>query len=488
MSVPQDSHRRLSQLLRGVEAHLSLVNDPLIEHITDHSREVKPGSLFVAVKGYSTDGHRFIPQAVERGAVAVIHQYGEVPAGVVSVKVKDPRKTLSVVAKNFYGLSNNDLKLIGVTGTNGKTTVVNMIAHVLDGLGVTTAFLGTVGHCIAGERIEARHTTPSALELWRLLAMAKEKGCEVVAMEVSSHALEMDRVWGMEFDGSVFTNLTQDHLDFHQSMEAYFEAKSKLFTQLTKGISLVNLDDGYGRRLLGMLPNALSYGLKEGHYSARVVEMGAGGMVLEISHNGETHPMHSNLVGLHNAYNILAAAGVVHQCGFASLDRIIALLEGFQGVKGRLERVDTKGLGFSVFIDYAHTPHALESVIKALIPVTERELWVVFGCGGDRDRGKRPKMGAIAAFLAHRVVITSDNPRSEDPMTIIEDILRGIENSKKVVVEPDRERAIEYALTHAQQGDVVLIAGKGHETYQIFADRTIHFDDAEAARRVIGKL
>ena len=408
------------------------------------------------------------------------------PDGAVSVRVEDSRRALSTIARNFYENPQEGLKLIGVTGTNGKTTVVRMIGHVLDGLGIVNAVLGTVGHVIAGTHIDATHTTPSALELWRLLALAKDKGVEVVAMEVSSHALEMERVFGLEFDVSVFTNLTQDHLDFHKTMEAYFAAKSRLFTRFTKGVSVVNCDDEYGQRLVGMVQRTVSYGVDGDHsYAAQVCSMDARGLRLVVRHQRGRAELDSPLVGLHNAYNLLAALGALAELGAASFAEIASHLATFEGVKGRLERVDTGDLGFSVFIDYAHTPHALESVIKALLPVTEGRLWVVFGCGGDRDRGKRPQMGAIATAFAHRVVVTSDNPRSEEPEAIIEDILKGVEKREGVIVEPDRKKAIHYAIVNAQPGDVVLIAGKGHETYQIFADRTIHFDDAEVAERAV---
>jgi len=492
MNLPTPPPKRLHELLDGVRLLSPVEGDVTLGHVTDHSGEVTPSSLFVAVKGYSTDGHRFIEQAVSNGAVAVVHQEGTVPPPAISVLVSDSRKALSLIARNFYGNPQKELGLVGVTGTNGKTTIVHMITFVLDRLGVSNALIGTVGHRIAGMEIEASHTTPSALELWRLIALAARRDAKVVVMEVSSHALEMERVFGLEFDCSVFTNLTQDHLDFHGNMDGYFKAKSRLFTRFTTGSSVVNVDDPYGRRLLDLLDSALGYGLADpipglsGGFWGRLLRTDASGLDLKIPWKGEEHLLNSPLVGRHNAYNLLAAFGALHSMGFNSREIATALSE-FPGVRGRLERVETGHLGFSVFVDYAHTPHALESVIKALLPVTRRELWVVFGCGGDRDRGKRSQMGRIAASLAHKVVVTSDNPRSEQPEAIIGEIMAGVGERGKVVVEPDRKKAIFHAIEHAQEGDVVLIAGKGHETYQIFADRTIHFDDAEEARAAIAK-
>ncbi len=477
---------RLGEVLEGLGVPLDpSLRDLEITGVTDDSRQVEPGYLFMCVRGFTTDGHLYAAQAVEKGA-RVLMVEEELDLSVPQVKVGDTRKLLAYVARSFYGNPHRFLTLVGVTGTNGKTTVTHLVTHALEAAGEKVLLVGTVAYRMGDRFMKAERTTPPPLVLWRLLKEALDQGITHVVMEVSSHALTLGRVEGLNFHVSVFTNLSRDHLDFHRTMEHYYWAKKNLFTHHTRGPSLVNADDAFGRRLLAELGDgALGYSLGgEAPFKGEVVSSTVDGQVLEIVEPRGRFTLETPLVGRHNASNLLAAWGVLSTLGLEPWE-VGRHLKTFRGVEGRLERVDNP-LGVGVFVDYAHTPDALKVVLEALRPITRGKLVVVFGCGGDRDRGKRPLMGAVARELADVVVVTSDNPRSEDPMAIIRDILEGVKGD--VLVEPDRRKAIALALEDREPGDVVLIAGKGHEDYQIVGDQVFPFDDRKVAREVMEEL
>lgn len=456
-----------------------------VRGLTDDSREVEPGYLFVCVRGLVTDGHNFAAQAVEKGAVALVVEE-ELSLPVPQVKVPDTRRILPYLARNFFGRPDESLTFVGVTGTNGKTTVTHLLAHVLERVGERVLLLGTVDYRLGEKRLKAERTTPPPLLLWRLLREAVDEGVSHVVMEVSSHALSLGRVEGLQFQVSTFTNLSRDHLDFHKTMDHYYWAKRNLFTHYTSGVSVVNLDDPYGKRLEAALGGkALGFSVGgNAPLKGDIERADLDGLVLRVKESKGEFTVNSPLVGVHNARNLLAAWGTLAALGMDP-GEIPSHLATFRGVRGRLEPVLTTN-GVRVFVDYAHTPDALKVVLETLRSMTRGRLILVFGCGGDRDKGKRPVMGAVASQLAHRLVVTSDNPRTEDPMAIIQDILKGIEG--EAVVEPDRREAIRLALGMAQPGDAVLIAGKGHEDYQIVGDKVFPFDDVKVTREIMKEL
>ncbi len=477
---------KLRELFQGLEVPFtSDVGSVDVRGVTDDSREVRPGYLFVCVKGFVTDGHIFASQAVERGAVALVVE-DELTLPVPQVKVSDTRRILPYLARNFFSRPSDSLTFVGVTGTNGKTTVTHLLAHVLEKMGKKVLLLGTVDYRLGEKRIKAERTTPPPLLLWRFLRKAVDEGISYVVMEVSSHALSLGRVEGLQFQVSTFTNLSRDHLDFHRTMDHYYWAKSHLFTHYTSGVSVVNLDDPYGRRLkVDLGGNVLGFSLGgNAPLKGEIKRADLNGLVLGVEEDRGTFTLNSHLVGTYNAWNLLAAWGALAPLGVDPSD-VLSSLATFHGVKGRLEPVANAN-GVGVFVDYAHTPDALRVVLETLGSMTQGCLILVFGCGGDRDRGKRPIMGAVACQWANKLVVTSDNPRTEDPMAIIQDILRG--TTREVVVEPDRREAIGLALRMAQPGDVVLIAGKGHEDYQIVGEEIFPFDDVEITREIMEEL
>ncbi|AOQ23502.1 UDP-N-acetylmuramoyl-L-alanyl-D-glutamate--2,6-diaminopimelate ligase [Moorella thermoacetica] len=461
------------------------------------SRRIQSGFLFVAIKGFKTDGHLYIDAALERGAVAVVlAQERTLPPGVAWVRVDDTRLALGQLAARFYDYPSRKLRLIGVTGTNGKTTTTHLIQAILEAGGRPAGLVGTIGNRLGDRVLPAEHTTPESLDLQHLLYQMASLQARAVVMEVSSHALALHRVAGTEFDVAVFTNLTQDHLDFHHDMEDYFNCKARLFQGMDQGVktgpkyAVINGDDPYGSRLAALTPvPVVTYGCTPGcQVRARDIHLETGGSTSLVTWPGGEAAMELRLTGRYNIYNALAALAVALQEG---IDPQVAIraLGRFKGVPGRLERVD-QGQPFTVVVDYAHTPDGLENVLRAARQVTRGRLLVVFGCGGDRDRGKRPLMGRAAARLSDYSIITSDNPRSEDPEAIIADILPGVREvpgaSYQVLV--DRRRAIAAALALARPGDMVVIAGKGHETYQIVKDKTLPFDDRQVAREELAAL
>jgi len=454
--------------------------------ISYHSARVERGDLFVAVRGFVHDGHDYVGEAVRRGAAAVVLER-EVGAGVAArVLVEDARRAMAVLACEVYGHPSRRLEVVGVTGTNGKTTTAFLARAALAAAGRETGLIGTVQYAVRDRTYPVTRTTPEAVDLQRLLARMADEGVTHVVMEASSHALSLHRLDGTRFAAAAFTNLTQDHLDFHEDLRGYLEAKAKLL-DLLEGTAVVNADDPALEELVRRRPDAVTFGLgADAEVRAESVSLHLRGSSFELVTPSGRRRVNLSLAGRFNVYNALAAAALSLSLG-ADLDQVVAGLEGVRGVPGRFEMVD-EGQPFAVVVDYAHTPDGLANVLRAAREVTERRVIAVFGCGGDRDRAKRPIMGRIAVELADLVFITSDNPRSEEPDAIIAEVERGARDAGRAGryrIEPDRARAIAAAVGAAERGDVVIVAGKGHETEQVFRDRTIHFDDREAARAAL---
>ena len=448
------------------------------------SRDVKAGDLFFCVRGFKSDGHDFAPEAVAKGAAALV---AERPLGlsVPEVLVEDARAAMATVAARFYGDPTAELEVAGVTGTNGKTTTTFLIRAILEAAGRSCGLLGTVTSIVGGREEPVQRTTPEAIDLQSTFRRMLDTGDSACAMEVSSHALELRRTDGVRFACRVFTNLTQDHLDFHSDMEQYFLAKRRLF-EGDGGPAIVNVDDDYGRRLAGELPDATTFAIdRDADVRARDVEFDPRGSRFTLATPDGEVEVATRLPGLFNVSNALAAAGAARALG-VPLGTIADALAAAGRVPGRFEPVD-EGQPFAVLVDYAHTPDSLENVLRAARAITGGRLIVVFGAGGDRDRGKRPLMGKVAAALADDVIVTSDNPRSEDPEAIVEAILDGAGAGAER--EVDRRRAIRRAIESARDGDVVVIAGKGHEQGQEFeGGRKEPFDDVSVARDALREL
>jgi UDP-N-acetylmuramoyl-L-alanyl-D-glutamate--2,6-diaminopimelate ligase len=454
------------------------------------SRRIEPGWLFFAFAGAHADGRAFAQQSMERGACAVVSDQ-PAPVGFAHpwLEVEHGRRALSTAARNFYRHPDRHIKITAITGTNGKTTTGFLIDSILRAAGNTTALIGTVEYRLGDRLLPAVNTTPESLDVCRNLDDLRRLGGTHATAEVSSHALELGRAWGFAFHTAVFTNLTQDHLDFHETMERYFAAKALLFNGgngVLPRFAVINTDDEYGRKLKpGRSVEPITYGLEsDANLRARKISSTTNGLEFEV-HFGKTRfEIKSEMIGRINVYNILAAcgAGLTYQI---APDVIAQGIAACTGVPGRFERVDA-GQPFAVIVDYSHTDDALRNALAVAHSLNPRRLIVVFGCGGDRDRRKRPLMGEAAAEGSDQVFLTSDNPRSEDPLMIMNDVLVGLRRfDTPVTSEPDRANAIRLAMQAAQAGDILLIAGKGHETYQIFKDRTIHFDDREVAREVL---
>ena len=460
------------------------------------SRRVEAGGLFVAVPGFKQDGRRFIPEALHRGATAVVAE-GEDPLPGTDhgrILVSSSREALAWLSDAYFDHPSERLTVVGITGTNGKTTTSYLVEALLRAKGMRTGVVGTIQYRVGDERIPAGQTTPEPVELQSLLARMVEAGVQGVAMEVSSHALALHRVDGIAFDVAVFTNLTQDHLDFHGTLDAYRRAKARLFTLLATGgkprpTAVINADDPAGRSMCaGLDLPTLTYGFDPGaQVRQRRCTSGIEGIFLEAETPEGPCSLRSPLIGEHNVMNLLAACGVGLALGM-NPSSVASALESVPSVPGRFERVEA-GQPFLLVVDYAHTPDALQRVLVTARKLTGARLGVVFGCGGDRDRGKRPIMGEIAARLCDRVWVTSDNPRSEDPLAIMREIetgLRGIgPASDRYVMIPDRRAAIRAAIEWARPGDEIVIAGKGHEAYQIIGSELFPFDDRAMARQIL---
>lgn len=446
------------------------------------SRRVSEGCLFIAVKGFNVDGHDFIQEAVAKGARAVIGEKNLDIPGITYIMVKDSRKALSQASSWFYGYPSEKLKIIGVTGTNGKTTTTYLVKAMLDMAGFKTGVIGTIGNVIGEKVLHAERTTPESLELNRLFFKMADEGVEYVIMEVSSHSLKLHRVDGIDFEVGIFTNLTQDHLDFHKTFEDYFNSKKKLFDLSKKAV--INADDESGRKILESISiPAASYSIEnKADLMAQDVKIFPEGVFYELKVNGEKFSISYHVPGKFSVYNSLAAIGTGLLLGIP-MDTLVEALKRVKGIPGRFEPIKM-GQDFTVIVDYSHTPDSLENALKTIKSFARGKILTVFGCGGDRDRKKRPIMGEIASRYSDYSIITSDNPRSEHPEAIIDEIEQGMTNKNYERIA-DRKEAIRRAIMMAQKEDVVLIAGKGHEDYQILKDRTIHFDDREMAERFI---
>ncbi len=487
----------LKQLVQGLP--LASVDGTLEREVAGlayDSRRVTPGMVFVAISGQNVDGHDFIAAALERGASAVIcERNGIMFPRATKIKVADAREALARAAVAYYHNPSSKLKVIGITGTNGKTTVAFMIKTMLEAAGQRTGLMGTIHYEIGDRVIPAQRTTPESLELQQMMAQMVQTGCQACVMEVSSHALDQQRVLGIEFDVAIFTNLTRDHLDYHGSMENYFAAKRKLFTALgqgpKKGAAVVNIDDQYGARLAGesKLEVLLTYGVEEpARLRASKIELTKTGSRFVAETPERNLTVRLPLIGRHNIYNALAAIGA----GIAMkipLTTIQSALNTLPPVPGRLQRI-AAGQPFAVYVDYAHTDDALKNVLTTLRELTPGRLLLTFGCGGSRDTGKRAKMGKVAAQMADFTIITSDNPRKEAPEKIAAQIEEGFRSvrTEGYLLELDRRRAIQQILGQAAAGDTVLIAGKGHETYQEFEDTVVPFDDRLFAQEALEAL
>ena len=466
--------------------------DRVVESIAYDSRRVQRNGLFVALRGEKSDGHQFIDQAIEKGATVIVTEQDVQSPRATCVVVENTRSALADLGATFYQQPGRRLKLAAVTGTNGKTTTTFLIKHICEKAGLRCGLLGTVRYEIADRILPAVRTTPESLDVYDLLAQMVNAGCKAAAMEVSSHALAQDRVRGLEWDVAVFTNLTQDHLDFHGTMENYFEAKARLFTGLAeqkskaKPAAVINLDDSYGAKLVDLLEKkipVITYGLGvRADFRASNYHAEFGGTSYQLDAKGKSYLVRVPLIGRFNVANSMAALAAATSLGISLREAILSLGRSPQ-VPGRLEAVPAKRQ-FQVFVDYAHTPDALLNVLKTARELSPRKLIVVFGCGGDRDKQKRPLMGRVADENADYSIITSDNPRKEDPDAIIADAEKGFRSDRYEKIT-DRAQAIARAIELAQPRDIIVIAGKGHEAYQEFADHTILFDDIQVARRAL---
>jgi UDP-N-acetylmuramoyl-L-alanyl-D-glutamate--2,6-diaminopimelate ligase len=464
------------------------------------SRTVGHGDLFVAIPGTTSDGARFIDEAISRGALAVVLQDDAASPDalflhthVAKLVVPDARRALAQLSANYYDHPSRKLRLVGVTGTNGKTTTAFLVKAALEAHGERVGLIGTIAYHIGSEILPATHTTPESLELNTLLATMVERGCTAAVMEVSSHALAFSRVFGLRFAAGVFTNFTQDHLDFHGTMEEYFRAKKRLFDMLPPdAVAITNADDPHGREILANSPaRCLTYGIgASADITARDIQMDVRGTRFTIAHGSGMTPVTTSLTGRFNVANILAAYGTAAALG---VPPAIAAegISRLRAVRGRFEQL-VSPTGWTAVIDYAHTPDALENTLTAIRDLLSRQngskIITVFGCGGNRDKDKRPKMGRIASSLSTITVVTSDNPRQEDPQAIIDQILAGVLPGRTVYAEPDRRQAIIKGLLLAEPGDVVLIAGKGHEDYQVIGTAKMHLDDREEVEMFIRNL
>lgn len=484
---------KLHNLFKGIDYNVVLGDkDVLINKITDNTNEVEEDDLFFCIKGYNFDGHNFIDLVVGKGAkVIVINESFKDKVSkdldCVIVSVEDTRKALSIASINFYGRPHEKFKIIGVTGTNGKTTTTFILREIFNNAGFKTGLIGTINNFINDKCIKSERTTPGALQLNEIFKEMVNENVEYCFMEVSSHALELNRVYGINFDYGIFTNLTQDHLDFHKNFSEYFNAKFKLFEN--SKIKIINLDDSYGEKIIeDIQTNIISYGIEnlKSDFIASDIELKSDVTKFKLSDKfGNSYDFEYNLVGQFNIYNAIPAIIIALNEGI-SINVIIESLKNVF-VTGRLENVSKRyNLNSHIYLDYAHTPDGLENCLNTLRTVSKSRLICVIGCGGDRDKLKRPLIGEIATRLSDYVYITSDNPRTEDPLKIIDDIVLGIKKSNYEVVV-SRFEAIKKSIKNRNKGDIILIAGKGHEDYQILKDKVIHFDEREIIDEILNE-
>jgi UDP-N-acetylmuramoyl-L-alanyl-D-glutamate--2,6-diaminopimelate ligase len=485
----------LGEVFAGTPAQVPHLAENLqLSGIACDSRKVVPGFLFFALHGAKEDGNKFVRDAVERGAIAVASEDvapADLPPNVPWIRVPESRQTLAITAANFFGHPAQALQLIGVTGTNGKTTTTSLIDSVLRASGAKTGLFGTIAYHTPLGEYPAPNTTPESLDLQRFFAEIRDAGGSYAVMEASSHALVMDRLWGCHFQAAVFTNLTREHLDFHKNFEDYFAAKRRLFEGTGAGapeVAVLNADDTYSARLIGLAKQTVTYGIESSaDISAKKFQLAFSGLTFTAHTPTGKLQARSPLVGRINVYNILAAIGAAQACGVTN-ETIEAGIPQLENVPGRFQRVDV-GQPFLVIVDFAHTDDALENLIKTARELNSKgRVITLFGCGGGKDRTKRPVMGEVAGRLSDLTILTNDNPRQEDPLKIISDIVVGLQKSQgKYLIEQDREKAIGMAFDEARAGDLVLLAGKGHEDYQVLADKTLDWDDRRVAQQELRK-
>lgn len=479
----------LKSLLKGLDYEVIKGNEESkVQNIRYDNRKIEQGDAFVCVKGFKVDGHSFIGDAIKKGAnVLIVQEDVSVQEDITIIKVRDTRKALAIMSSNYFGNPKDKLKIIGITGTNGKTTSAFIIKSILEKAGFMTGLIGTIANYIGNKKVDAVRTTPESYELHELFKNMVDAGVEYCVMEVSSHSLELDRVYGIQFEEGIFTNLTRDHLDFHKTFENYYNAKFKLFERSNH--SIINLDDPYGANIVkdieerGVKTKVSTFSIeKESDFKAFEIKSHSNGSEFKVNLE-KVEEFYINIPGEYNIYNSLGCIICAHNLNIP-MDKI---KEGLSDVviPGRCELVaKEKNLPYSIIIDYAHTPDGLENVLTTVKAFTKNRMISVFGCGGDRDKVKRPQMGKIGCELSDIVIITSDNPRSEEPMDIINDIVKPL-NYDNFIIEVNRKEAIRKAMNMALEGDVIVIAGKGHETYQILKDETIHFDEREVVYDIL---
>jgi UDP-N-acetylmuramoyl-L-alanyl-D-glutamate--2,6-diaminopimelate ligase len=483
----------LSDVLQGVQASLSAgASGVEIRQVAVDSRRVKQGALFFALHGAKADGNAFIRDAIARGAVAIASEEAapaRIPASVAWVQVREPRKALAIAVANFLNHPASALQLVAVTGTNGKTTTTSVVDAIVKASGAKSGLFGTIAYHTPLGDYPAPNTTPESVDLQGFFAEIRDAGGRYAVLEASSHSLAMDRLWGCHFQAAVFTNLTREHMDFHKTFEDYFAAKKCLFEGTGAGVpevGVLNTDDEFGKRLAGLANKTVTYGLKsDADITTKKFQLTFEGLTFTANTPNGKVSVVSPLVGRINVYNLLAAIGAAQALGLSN-EVIEHGIRNLESVSGRFQRIDL-GQPFLVIVDYAHTDDALENLIRTARELNPKgRVITLFGCGGEKDRTKRPVMGEVTGRLSDLTILSSDNPRSEDPLKIISDIIVGLQKTGgKYLIEPDREKAIGIAMDEARSGDIVLLAGKGHENYQIVGDRTFEFDDRDMARRAL---
>jgi UDP-N-acetylmuramoyl-L-alanyl-D-glutamate--2,6-diaminopimelate ligase len=484
---------KLRDLFQGTEANIPpSAQEMEIRQVACDSRKVQPRALFFALHGAKADGNAFIRDAVSRGAAAIASEENApatIPSSLAWIQVRDARKALAVTAANFFGHPAAALQLVAVTGTNGKTTTTSLIDAIIKASGAKTGLFGTIAYHTPLGEYPAPNTTPESVDLQGFLAEIRDAGGKFGVLEASSHSLAMDRLWGCHFSAAVFTNLTREHMDYHKTFEDYFAAKKRLFEGTGAGapeVAVLNADDEYGKRLTGLAKKTVTYGLEsDADITTKKFQLTFNGLTFTAQTPNGKVQVASALVGRINVYNILAAIGAAQALGLSN-ETIEAGIRGLESVSGRFQRINL-GQPFFVVVDYAHTDDALENLIRTARELNPKgRIITLFGCGGGKDRTKRPVMGEVTGRLSDLTILSSDNPRTEDPLKIITDIIVGLQKTNgKYLIEPDREKAIGVAMDEARSGDIVLLAGKGHENYQILADRTLEFDDRDVAKRAL---
>ena len=472
---------KLSEILEIIKGESFNFKDVGIKEIYDNSKEVKEGGLFICIRGIKNDGHNFVYEAEKNGAYAFICER-KIETKKPFIVVPDSLISLHKIAKKFYGPF--DFKIIGITGTNGKTTSAFLIKEIFDILKEKNGIITTIYSSFENEKIETGYTCPPPLILYKIFKKFKEKNIKWCIMEITSHALKLKRFYDFEIEGGIFTNLSQDHLDFHITMEDYYLSKKKMFEYIKDGIASINIEDEYGKRLYEELKiRKTSFGIQKGDYRGKIISISPSKMEIEIEFDNKKEKIFTKIIGKQNLFNILGVFSLLKEMGFEE-KAILKGIERFKGVPGRLEKIENKK-GYKIYVDYAHTPDALKNTLLTLKSLKPKKLIAIFGAGGNRDKNKRPLMGKVASQIADFVIITSDNPRFEDPLKIIEDIKRGIEDEKKILINPDRKEAIKMGIEMMKKGDILLVAGKGHEEYQEINGVKYPFNDKKVIKEII---